>query len=134
MMNASSNFEIIAKIVDAIRKNTTHIIHTPGVAGYLGGYPVRIDFRHHTAKEHHITFVEEYFSLEEMQLHNRQSIACDGIEEVKDGVLTYTDQLREKIRKCFNVTIPKFVPFDKIEETAQFLITEVIEPSKVKIK
>lgn len=129
MMNASSNFEIIAKIVDAARMHSTQVIHSPGVAGCLGGYPVRIDFREETPVRKRISFVEDFFSTEEMEAHNRQSIALDGIEDITDGVLTYTDDLQEKVKSSFGVRLPKHIPFASIEDTASFLISEIITPA-----
>ena len=132
MMNASSNFEIITKIINSIRYQASYIIHVPGIAGEIGGYPIRIDFREGASKENRISFVEDYFSIDEMRLHNRLSIALDGIEDVTDGVLTYTEVLRDKVKECFNVKLPKHVPFDKIEETAELLIEKIIKPAKGK--
>lgn len=43
MMNASSNFDIINSILDAIMEHKKVIIHSPGVFGEIGGYPVIID-------------------------------------------------------------------------------------------
>ena len=129
MMNASSNFEIIAKIVDAIQLRSARVIHSPGVAGHIGGYPVRIDFRNDSAAEKRISFVEDYFTFKEMEAHNRCSMFLDGIEDISSGVLTYTDALQEKVKKSFGVNIPKHIPFDAIENTANFLIDKVIAPA-----
>ena len=129
MMNASSNFEIIAKIVNAVRTRSTCVIHSPGVAGYLGGYPVRIDFREGASSDRRISFVEDFFSLSAMQAHNRQSIALDGIENVADGVLTYTDDLLRKVKSSFDVTVDKQVPLEAIERVSQLLIDKIIAPS-----
>ncbi|MCK4442210.1 MAG: saccharopine dehydrogenase NADP-binding domain-containing protein, partial [Sulfurovaceae bacterium] len=43
MMNASSNWEIINKILIALRENRSLTIHSPGVFGNIGGFPVTID-------------------------------------------------------------------------------------------
>ena len=129
MMNASSNFEIIAKTVAAIRTGGVRALHVPGVAGHLGGYPVRVDFRPGTPAARHFSFIEDYFPLAEMERHNRASMQLDGIEGVADGVLTYTDALREKARRSFGVTIPKQVPFDAIEDVEQFIIHKIILPA-----
>ncbi len=41
MMNASSNFNIIYSILDAISNKKKKVkIHTPGVNGEIGGYPI----------------------------------------------------------------------------------------------
>lgn len=128
MMNASSNFEIIDRIVNAVRSGTVKVLHCPGIAGHIGGYPVRIDFRGKTATDNRISFVEDYFTLSAMQTHNRCSIALDGIEEIKDGVLSYTEELQYKVKKSFGVVIPRQIQFDEIEATASFLIERIIVP------
>jgi hypothetical protein len=129
MMNASSNFEIIAKITDAIHSRTTHVIHSPGVAGLIGGYPVRINFENATSLDKRITFVEDYFTLKKMEAHNRESIFLDGVENVSNGVLTYTDALQEKVKKSFGVNIPKHVSFEAIENMGEFLVEKIIKPA-----
>lgn len=129
MMNASSNYEIIAKIIDAIKSNSTHIIHTPGVMGYMGGYPVRIDFRRSAPSSKRSTFVEDYFSLKQMEEHNKASIALDGVEGISNGMLIYTDLLREKVKRIFGVSIPKNVHFDEVEEMGLLLINKIIIPA-----
>lgn len=123
MMNASSNFEIIKKIVIAIKTQTKQIIHTPGVVGNIGGYPILIDGN--TAKA---SFYEKYFSKEEMTEANRKSIYFDGIEKIENGSLFYTDELIIKVKKAFDVDIPKEVPYSKIEEIASYIIKNIIEP------
>lgn len=122
MMNASSNFEIIKKIITALKDKTTEIIHSPGVAGYIGGYPVKID-----GKKNEASFFEKYFSIDEMIKVNKKSIYLDGIEDVKDGALYYTDELIEKVLKAFGVKIPKRVEYERIEEVADYIIKNIIE-------
>ena len=73
---------------------------------------------------------EERFDIDSMRKKNRESIYLDGIENVADGVLYYTDELVDKVRKAFGVSLTKAVSFEKIEEVAQFLITEIIEKNK----
>lgn len=123
MMNASSNFEIIRKIVTALKTGVNQIIHTPGVVGNIGGYPVLIDGI--LAKA---SFYEKYFSMDEMKDANRKSIYLDGIEKVDNGSLFYTDELISKVKKAFGVDIVKEVPYEKIEQTASFIIKNIIEP------
>lgn len=132
MMNASSNFEIIRKIISAIRENSAQIIHSPGVDGRLGGYPVKIDFGSASTPASRIGFLEDFFSLDQMEAHNRKSIALDGIEDVSTGNLVYTDALREKVKKAFGVSIPKTVPFEMIEEVANLLIDSIIMPASAR--
>ena len=51
---------------------------------------------------------------------------------VEDGVLVYTDELIGKVKSAFGVDLDKKVPFDKISETAEFIINEIIEKNKDK--
>ena len=123
MMNASSNFNIIDSILTALRENTTTKIHAPGVDGEIGGYPVLID-----GVKGEASFDTSLFSMDDMRVANRKSIYCDGIENVENGTLVYTDELVAKVKKAFNVDLPKHVPFEKIDETADFIIKNIIEP------
>lgn len=70
---------------------------------------------------------EKYFDLDSMRKKNRESLYLDGIESVENGILTYTDQLIEKCRNAFGISLMKQVGYDEIEKAAQFLIKEVIE-------
>ncbi len=124
MMNASSNFEIIEAILGAAAEGRKTKLHCPGVFGEIGGYPVIIDG---SQKDIQAYIYEERFGLDEMRRKNRESIYLDGIEEIKDGVLIYTDELIAKVKKAFSVDLMKTVSFDDIEETADFIIDEIIK-------
>lgn len=124
MMNASSNFEIIRAILTVARERKKIKLHCPGVLGEIGGYPVVIDGRDSAIR----TYIEdEYFDIESMRKKNRESIYLDGIENVENGTLYYTDELIRKCHDAFGVSLMREVSFDDIEKTAQFLITEIIE-------
>lgn len=125
MMNASSNFDIIYSILSAIREKKAIKIHTPGVDGHIGGYPFIIDS---TSEEVKGYFLPDY-PLEEMEKVNRQSIYLDGIENVEDGCLVYTDELINKVKNKFNVTIPKKVHLSEAEKVADLLIEGIIKPN-----
>ena len=122
MMNASSNFDIILGILTAIRTKTTVKIHTPGVDGNIGGYPYIIDAAGDTVKGY---FTPQY-DMEEMRQVNRKSIYCDGIENVADGYLIYTDELIRKVKDRFKVDIPKRVHLSEAEKVADLLINRII--------
>lgn len=124
MMNASSNFEIIRGILDVIRNKNKVKLHSPGVFGEIGGYPVIIDG---SGAKIDVYIDEESFRLEEMRNRNKESIYLDGIQDVKDGVLVYTNELIEKVKNVFGVTLEKEVCFENIENVAEFLIKEIIE-------
>ena len=68
------------------------------------------------------------FSFEEMNKADRASMALDGVEDVIDGKLIYTDSLIEKAKKAFGKTLPKEVKFEDIDKTAKWIIDEIIIP------
>ncbi len=126
MMNASSNFEIIKAIFDVVWKGSKVKLHSPGVFGEVGGYPVILDGTDDTI---HAYIDESYFCLDSMRMKNRESIYLDGIENIEDGTLYYTKELIEKVKKVFHADLISSVRFNDIEKTADFLIKEVIEPA-----
>jgi len=127
MMNASSNFEIIRGVLDAVRGRAKIKLHCPGVFGEIGGYPVIIDG---TGPLPGAYIDQEIFDLDAMRKKNRESIYLDGIRDVAGGTLYFTEELIEKVRQAFSVSMMKEVRFEDIEEAAQFLITEIIEKYK----
>ena len=64
----------------------------------------------------------------EEDIVNRKSLALDGVEDIKDATLIYTDDLIEKVKKAFGEDLPKEVKYEDIEETANFLIEKIITP------
>lgn len=125
MMNASSNFDIINSILEAIRGHKEMKIHTPGVNGEIGGYPFIIDGR--DKAEGHID--ESVFTLDAMRQANRKSIYLDGIENVDDRGLTYTDELLAKVKNEFGVDLPKTFTLDRSHLVADQLINDIIKPN-----
>ena len=125
MMNASSNFDIIYSIFSAIREKKAIKIHTPGVDGHIGGYPFIIDGTGEEVKG----YMALNYTLEDMEQVNRNSIYCDGIENVVDGRLIYTDELLEKVKGKFYVELPKEVRLSKAEDVAKLLIEKIINPN-----
>lgn len=126
MMNASSNFDIISCILKAIRENTITKFYSPGVFGNIGGFPVVVDG---TGDEPTCKIDDSVFALDEMIAKNRESLGLDGVEDIKDGCLIYTDALIAKAQKAFGVTLPKTVHFDEIDQTANFIIDNIINPA-----
>jgi len=124
MMNASSNFEIIQAILGAVSENKKIKLHCPGVFGEIGGYPVIIDGKNDKVEAY---IDESCFDIDKMREKNRESIYLDGIKDIKDGVLYFTDELVEKVQTAFNVKLMSKVCFDDIEKAADFLINEIIK-------
>ena len=129
MMNASSNFDIIQCIFRAIRNGSKETFYSPGAFGEIGGYPVVVDGTKMTAEISTSTF-----TMKDMREKNRLSLSLDGIEKIEGGMMTYTDELIKKAQTAFDVTLPKTVPFDKIDETADYIIKTIIEPALAKRK
>lgn len=125
MMNASSNYAIIDAIISSMRTGNNRRFFSPGALGHFGGYPVIVGYKDGSPDAWIDT---EYFSMEEMEKSNRQSMNLDGVEDVRDGVLVYSDYLIEKAEKAFGAVLPKEVPYSKIDETAGFIIENIIEP------
>ena len=125
MMNASSNYEIINAIITAVRTGQQQRLYSPGFGGNIGGYPVAIGYREGNLDA---WIDESVFSFAEMNKADRASMALDGVEDVVDGRLIYTDALLAKVKKAFGKELPKEVSFADIEKTAQFIIDEIILP------
>lgn len=126
MMNASSNFDIIECILRAIREKKQEKFYSPGAFGNIGGYPIIVD----GGVEIPTAYIDDsVFSMGEMNSKNRASIALDGVEDIRDGCLVYTDYLIEKAQKAFGVTLPKTVHYDDINKTADFIINKIINPA-----
>ena len=123
-MNASSNYRIIRGIVDVMRTGSSVRLFIPGAFGEIGGYPVCVGAPDGDAIDAWID--ESVFSFGEMNKANRRSMYLDGIEDVHDGKLVYTDELQEKVKMAFGAELPKEVAFEEIEDVAAFLIEEVI--------
>ena len=129
MMNASSNYQIISAVIDAIRTKETQRVFSPGFDGNIGGYPVQIGYREGVLSA---WIDESVFSFAEMNQADRASIALDGVEDVVDGSLIYTDDLIRKTKDKFGVELPKKVAYEDIEKTAEFIIQEIILPQTTK--
>ena len=125
MMNASSNYRIISAIIDAIRSGENQQVFSPGVFGEIGGYPVIVGYKDGKLSA---WIDESVFSFDEMNRANRESLGLDGVEDIRDGSLIYTDDLVTKVKNVFKVDLPKEVKYEDIEETANFLIDEIITP------
>lgn len=125
MMNASSNFNIIHSIIEAILNNKRIKIHSPGVFGEIGGYPVIIDGKG-KAKAN---IDESVFSLEKMRKANRESIYLDGIENVDENGLVYTGELLSKVKNEFGVVLPKMSNLSNSGIVADTIIASIITPN-----
>ena len=129
MMNASSNYQIIMAVSDAVRTGENQKVFSPGFDGNIGGYPVQVGYQNGRLNA---WIDESVYSFEEMNQADRASMALDGVEDVVDGKLIYTDALIEKAKKAFGVELPKTVAFEDIEKTAKFIIDFIILPQTEK--
>ncbi len=124
IMNASSNFEIIDKLLSAVSEKKSVKFHSPGVFGNIGGYPVAVNY---SVNGFEVKIDESCFAMSEMLLKNKQSLYLDGIEKVENGTLYYTDELIAKVKNAFGTVIPKAVHYDDIDNTADLIIKNIIE-------
>jgi len=129
MMNASSNYQIITAVIDSVRTGKEQKVFSPGVFGNIGGYPVKIGYRDNGLDA---WIDESVFSFEQMNRADRASMYLDGVEDVRDGTLYYTDELIRKGVQAFGVELPKSVAFEEIEQTANFIIDKIITPQLAK--
>ena len=125
MMNASSNYRIISAIIDAVRTGENQKVFVPGFDGNLGGYPVIVGYRDECLDA---WIDDSVFSFETMHEANMASMALDGVENVVDGKLIYTDELITKVKNAFGVDLPKQVEINDIEKTVEFIIEQIIQP------
>lgn len=126
MMNASSNFAIIKALLGSLREKKVCKVHSPGVQGMIGGYPFVLDG---VIAQGYID--ESIFGLDDMKHANMESIYKDGIENVTDGCLVYTDELLSKVCNRFGVELPKRVALSDVDAVAERLINEIIKPALV---
>ena len=115
----------INSIIDAVRTGSNQRIFTPGVFGEIGGYPVIVGYKNGKLN---VWIDESVFSYEEMNKADRESMYLDGVEDIKDGTLYYTDELIQKVKNAFNVELPKTVAYEDIDKTAKFIIEKIINP------
>jgi hypothetical protein len=125
MMNASSNFEIIFKVINSIKFHTISKFHSPGFCGMIGGYPVEVDFT--SDANNKVRVVTDFFSLEQMHETNRSSIYLDGIESIQNGNLIFTDEILAKSKKAFKYELPKSVNLQDSDIIANEIITNIID-------
>lgn len=129
MMNSSSNYQIISAVIDAVRTRENQKVFSPGFGGNIGGYPVQVGYKDGKLDA---WIDESVFSFDEMNKADRESLALDGVEDVVDGNLIYTDDLVLKVKDAFGVDLPKIVSYENIEKTAKFIIEEIILPQTEK--
>lgn len=125
MMNASSNFNIIDSILKAFEEKKTIKIHTPGVDGEIGGYPFIIDGQNAAG------YIDEsVFKLDQMREANKKSIYLDGIADIHNGTLKYTDELVAKVKKSFGVDLPQNVGLNDAKMVAEYIIENIIKANR----
>lgn len=126
MMNASSNFEIISKVVRSATQGTKELLHSPGFAGNIGGYPVYVNY----SDPNVISYVESAFNFNQMLDHNKKSLALDGIEKIENGFMFYTEKLIKDTKISFGINIPRAVHIEDANIVANLLIEKIIKPKQ----
>lgn len=113
----------VVKITQAIMFNEGYFMHLPGPNGLIGGYPARV-----FTDKIEISLPKE-ISLEEAVDINVKSLSFDGIENIKDGNITFTDEVIDKMKSVFGIYYPKSI---KVEDCEAFAgeIRKVLENYK----
>ena len=126
MMNASSNFDIIYSILNAIRDHKKIKIHSPGVQGEIGGYPYIVDG---TSANITSYFDTNIFSINEMREANKHSLYLDGIDRIENGCLYYTKELVNKVKQIFGIELVDKIKYQEIDEIGRRIIKDIILPN-----
>ena len=126
MMNASSNFDIIYSILNAIRDHKKIKIHSPGVQGEIGGYPYIVDG---TSANITSYFDTNIFSINEMREANKHSLYLDGIDRIENGCLYYTKELVNKVKQIFGLELVDKIKYQEIDEIGRRIIKDIILPN-----
>ena len=108
----SSDIHKICNIVLTEDSNT--IIHLPGVSGLVGGYPCY--YSKSEGKFKVIFDSPEILRLSRFANHN--SLACDGIVDISNGQVTFTNKLVDDMASKLGITYPKII--DGIDEMLEF--------------
>lgn len=101
----------VVKITQSIMFDEGFLMHLPGPNGLVGGYPAKIF-------EDRIDIVlPEGLTLEKAIEINAGSLSYDGIEDIKDGKIYFTDDVIDKMKKVFALNYPKSI---KVEDCEAF--------------
>lgn len=109
----------VVEIIKATLSGAGTFMHIPGPNGLPGGYPCRV------YPDRVELALPDGVSPEEAVSINKKSLAFDGIEDVSGGSITFTDGLREKMKKVFGLQYPKNLELDDCEKFAA-RISEVL--------
>lgn len=96
----------MANLVDILVTNNPKRVHVPGPRGHLGGFPCYYD-------GHEFDWDDEGFDN-----INKQSLSLDGIENISNGVVTFTDTVIKKMKEVFDIDYPKTLRIEDAEEFA----------------
>ena len=55
-------------------------------------------------------------------------MALDGIENIVDGELSFTEVLLEKVKCAFKTELPKTIVFSDADKVAKYIIERIILP------
>ena len=85
--------------------------HAPGPFGMVGGYPL-------VFCNGNMSLDETVFSADEMERANRGSLACDGVENIDSGGITFTDEVIARMKSVFGLDYPKTLTIEDCETFA----------------
>lgn len=102
----------VAKIIRVLVTKKLTKMHLPGFFGYIGGYPVY--FNGLTSKFDLPLGIE----LSNAMKINADNLRFDGIDSINDGIITFTDDVIDKMDKVFDIQYPKSINIDECETLA----------------
>lgn len=121
LMIASDTVEVIRILLG---KNPVKI-HLPGPNGMIGGYPCRV---YPLAQRDDIEILlPEDVSMEKAVHINEVSSQYDGIEKIKDGMLTFMDKDIRILKNVFDLDYPKSIHIEECQEFAGTVAEKLME-------
>lgn len=116
----------VSQIIKIMITGSNELIHLPGVSGYVGGYPCRWN------KEDQGFCIEPMkgiSSLGSIKI-NQQSIFCDGIEDISEGEVTFSNKVIRQMKNIFNIEYPKTISLEDLEDFAYEIKNSLINYDK----
>lgn len=110
IMIASDAVMLVRLLLD--HSGCTRKIHAPGPFGRIGGYPLLF-------RNGEMQIDESCFSLSEMTAVNEGSLRCDGIEQIDENGLHFTNEVIQQMQTVFHLTYPKTLALEDCEKFAQ---------------
>lgn len=109
----------IAQIIKSLSGHNVTKIHLPGPQGLPGGYPVFLS--------RNMLINDAGINPSEAILTNLNSLRYDGIDDISEGVITFTEELISKMKNVFNIEYPKSLKVEDCEDFAYVIKAKLLE-------